>query len=464
MTDVADALRAHFDTGATATRRWRVTQLRALRDLLRRHQHRIEAALAADLGKPAAEVVITEIGPVIGEIDHALRRLRRWMRPRRVRLPYQYLPARARVLRQPLGVVAIIGPWNYPVHLVLNPLVGALAAGNAVIIKPSELAPATSALLAELLPLHLDPRAVAVVEGGPEAVTDLLRQRLDHIFFTGSERVGRIVAEAAATTLTPVTLELGGKSPVYVDGSVDLTAAARRIMWGKLLNSGQTCVAPDYLLATPEVAGRLVPHLARAAEEFYGTEPAANPDYGRIVTPGHAARPSGLLDGHVAAFGGAADVPARHVAPTIIDGADPDSPLMCEEIFGPVLPIVHVASAQAAIDFITARPKPLALYVFSRRRRVRRAFIRGTTSGGLCFDLPTAHLAAPELPFGGVGASGMGAYHGETSFETFSHSRSVLDKPLRPDTVRLLYPPYRGRRAALSVRLMHGRSVGPAAP
>lgn len=456
IASVADTLRRHFDEGATRTYRWRVRQLRRLRALIRENLDDIEAALRADLGKPAAETVITETGPVLGEIDHALHRLARWMRPRRVRPPLILLPARARVIREPLGVVLIVGPWNYPLHLVLAPLVGALGAGNVVILKPSEVAAATSALLARLIPRYLDPDAVAVVEGGAEVTGKLLAQRLDHIFFTGSERVGRIVAAAAARTLTPVTLELGGKSPVYVDGTVDLAAAARRIMWGKLINSGQTCVAPDYVLATPRVAEALVPHLERAVRDMYGPDPASSPDYGVIVTAGHVERLARLLEGQPVAFGGAVDVQARHVAPTVIDGADPASPLMREEIFGPILPIVHVASGRAALEFIRARPKPLALYLFSRDPRVRRAFARETSSGALGMGFPTAHLGVPGLPFGGIGASGMGAYHGERSNLTFSHEKAVLDKPLHPDSAAMAYPPYGRRATAVLVRWMRG--------
>ncbi|MGX1793052.1 aldehyde dehydrogenase family protein [Microbacterium sp. NPDC055312] len=454
----AHELRAAFDAGITRSRRWRRDQLRALRRMLIENRPEIEQALHTDLGKHPLEAVITEIGMVIAEIDYALPRLRRWMRARTVPLPLVLAPARGRIAPEPLGVVLIIGPWNYPLQLVLNPLVGALAAGNAAVVKPSELAGATSSLLAELLPLYLDQRAVAVVEGGAEVTGRLLEQRFDHIFFTGSEKVGGIVATAAARTLTPVTLELGGKSPTYIDDSVDLAVAARRIMWGKLLNAGQTCVAPDYLLATPATARALVPHLERATREMYGADAAASPDYGRIVTARHTERLARMLADAAPAFGGEVSVEQRYVAPTVVDGVGADSPLMQEEIFGPILPIVHVESAAEARAFIRSRPKPLAAYVFSRRRRVRRAFLAETSSGGLSFGAPAAHLGAPQLPFGGVGTSGMGAYHGEASFRTFSHLKSVLDKPLRPDTMRLAYPPYRGWvKSLLPQMLMRGR-------
>ncbi|MBS1905866.1 MAG: aldehyde dehydrogenase family protein [Actinobacteria bacterium] len=457
-----DALRARFDTGVTRSYRWRRAQLRGLRRMLREHRDQWHAALRTDLGKHPVESDVAEIGIVLREIDHALRRLRRWMRPRRVGVPLVLAPATARIVPEPLGVVLVIGPWNYPLQLVLNPLVGALAAGNAAVLKPSELAGATSAALAALLPRYVDPRAVRVVEGGAEATQRLLHERFDHVFFTGSETVGRIIAQEAARTLTPVTLELGGKSPVFIDDTVDLAVTARRLMWGKLLNAGQTCVAPDYVLATPSTAQALIPHLERAVREMYGDDPARSPDYGRIVTPRHAERLAELLDGHRPSFGGTVSPADRYVAPTVVDAAEPHSRLMQEEIFGPILPIVHVASAGEARAFIRARPAPLAAYVFTRRRAVRRAFLRETTSGALGFGAPAAHLGAPELPFGGVGASGHGRYHGRHSFDTFSHARAVLRKPLHPDTMALAYPPYRGWAKALLVRVMTG--MGRSAP
>lgn len=462
ISEIAVSLRDSFEAGVTRPRHWRRRQLLGLRRMLVDNQQELQNALRADLGKHPSEAVITEIGILVPEIDHALRRLRRWMRPRTVRVPLVLAPARGRIAPEPLGVVAIIGPWNYPLQLVLNPLIGALAAGNAAIVKPSELAAETSRLLAELLPQYLDRRAVAVVEGGADATQQLLEQRLDHIFFTGSEEVGTLIATVAARSLTPVTLELGGKSPVYLDSSVDLAVAARRLMWGKLLNAGQTCVAPDYLLTDRETARALLPHLERAVREMYGADPITSPDYGRIVTSRHTERLVQLLDGETPVFGGDASIPARYVAPTVIDGISPASALMQEEIFGPILPVVHVKSAAEARAFIRSRPKPLALYVFTRRRRVRGAFLAETSSGALGFGAPAAHLSAPELPFGGVGASGLGTYHGKRSFLTFSHEKAVLDKPLRPDTMRLAYPPYRGRGTSLLIWLMmrgHRRRV-----
>ena len=439
-------VRAAFDGGITKPLLWRLGQLRALRRLLLDGGPELEQALARDLGKSATEAQVSEIGVVRAEVDHALRHVRRWARSTRVTVPYTVAPASARVVPEPLGVVLVIGPWNYPVQLMLAPLVGALAAGNAVVLKPSEVAPATSAVLARLVARHLDGRAVAVVEGGADVTTRLLAQRVDHIFFTGGGAVARVVARAAAENLTPTTLELGGKSPVWVDDTVDVELAARRIAWGKFMNAGQTCVAPDYVLATPAVAERLTVALGRAVEAFYGADPSTSADYGRIVADRHLDRLEALLAGEDAAFGGTVDRATRYVAPTVVDGVALDSPLMREEIFGPILPIVHVAGLDEAIDVIRSRDKPLALYVFSASRMVERRLLRETSSGAVGVGVPSAHLAVPGLPFGGVGASGSGAYHGKRSFDTFSHEKAVLWKPLSPDTVALLYPPFTARR------------------
>ncbi|MEY9950783.1 aldehyde dehydrogenase family protein [Leifsonia sp. EB34] len=435
-------LRATFDSGRTKPLAWRLAQLAALRRMLTERASEFEDALREDLAKNPTESQIAEVGFVVGEIDHMRRNLRRWLRPRRVAVPGALMPARARVVLEPVGVVLVIAPWNYPVQLLLAPLVGALAAGNAVVLKPSELAPATSAAMARLVPQYLDRSAVAVVEGGVAETTELLAQRWDHIFFTGNGRVGRIVAAAAAEHLTPVTLELGGKSPVYVDDSVDPAAAARRIAWGKFMNAGQTCVAPDYILATKAVSDRLAAELGNAVRALYGDDPADSPDYGRIVNDRQFARLTGLLGSGTTAVGGQSEAASRYLAPTVLVDVPRDSAVMGEEIFGPVLPIVAVDGLDDAIAFIRAGDKPLALYVFSERREVRRRFLTQTSSGAVGFGVPAAHLAVGGLPFGGVGESGSGAYHGRRSLETFSHEKAVLSKALAPDTLQLIYPPY----------------------
>ncbi|NUU05684.1 aldehyde dehydrogenase family protein [Leifsonia sp. C5G2] len=442
MTHTVEELRSAFDAGITKPLAWRLAQLRALRRMLTERSAEFEDALLADLGKNPTESQIAELGFVVGEIDHALKHLRRWLRPKRVSVPGALLPARASTLLEPVGVVLVIAPWNYPVQLLLAPLVGALGAGNAVVLKPSELAPATSAAMGRLIPQYLDRRAVAVVEGGVEETTDLLAQRFDHIFYTGNGRVGRIVAAAAVEHLTPVTLELGGKSPVYVDGTVDIAAAARRIAWGKFMNAGQTCVAPDYVLADRAVVPRLTDALRDAVRELYGDDPAQSPDYGRIVDDRQFSRLTGMLDSGTTAIGGDHDAATRYLAPTVLVDVPGDAPAMAQEIFGPILPILPVDGLDDAIRFIRAGDKPLALYVFTSSATVRRRILTETSSGAVGFGIPAAHLAVAGLPFGGVGESGAGAYHGERSVRTFSHEKAVLSKPLAPDTMQLVYPPY----------------------
>ncbi|SDH26307.1 aldehyde dehydrogenase (NAD+) [Leifsonia sp. 98AMF] len=437
-----DELRSAFERGVTKPLAWRLDQLRALRRMLTDRSAEFEDALLADLAKSPTESQIAELGFVVGEIDHTLKHLRRWLRPRRVSVPGALLPARASTMLEPVGVVLVIAPWNYPVQLLLAPLVGALAAGNAVVLKPSELAPATSAAMARLIPQYLDPRAVAVVEGGVEDTTDLLAQRWDHIFYTGNGRVGRIVAAAAVENLTPVTLELGGKSPVYVDATVDIAAAARRIAWGKFMNAGQTCVAPDYVLAERSIVPRLADALRDAVRDLYGDDPAESPDYGRIVNDRQFERLAGMLGSGTAAVGGDHDAETRYLAPTVLTDVAPESPAMAEEIFGPILPILPVDGLDDAIHFIRAGDKPLALYVFTSSATTRRRILTETSSGAVGFGVPAAHLAVAGLPFGGVGESGAGAYHGERSLRTFSHEKAVLSKSLSPDTMQLIYPPY----------------------
>ncbi|MEU0169572.1 aldehyde dehydrogenase family protein [Streptomyces iakyrus] len=429
--DVVARLRATFRTGRTKPVEWRMTQLRRLRDMLTENGTDLAAALHTDLGKSTTEAFRTEIDFTVREIDHTLDHLADWLRPEPAPAP-AHLGGDVSVWTQydPLGVVLVIAPWNYPAQLLLAPVVGALASGNAVVAKPSELSPATSAVLARLLPAYLDTDAVAVVEGGVPETTALLAERFDHIFYTGNGTVGRIVLRAAAEHLTPVTLELGGKSPAFVDRDTDLAVVADRLARGKFLNAGQTCVAPDYVLTDPETAAALEPLLVNAVKGLYGSDPAASGEYGRIINERHFDRLTGLLDSGRTVVGGTSDRAAKYIAPTVLADVSPDAPVMCEEIFGPILPIVTVPGVGEAIDFINDRDKPLALYVFSESEGTRRRFAAETSSGGLGHGLPLAHLTVSDLPFGGVGESGMGNYHGRYSIETFSHRKAVLDKPL----------------------------------
>jgi aldehyde dehydrogenase (NAD+) len=429
--EIVKHLRRGYDSGLTRPLSWRRGQLKQLERMLQEQEPRWLAALAADLRKPAGEGWATDIGAIKGEIAALYRNMARWSEPRPISVPVRLGVGKARVVPEPLGVVLVIAPWNYPIHLLLLPMACALAAGNAVVGKPSELAPATSALMAELVPRYLDERAVAIVEGGPDETTGLLAERWDHILYTGNGRVGRIVMEAAARHLTPVTLELGGKSPVIVDREIDLDATARRIAWGKFLNAGQTCLAPDYVLVHQDVEERLLARLTEAVHDFYGADPRQSPDFARIVNGRHLARLTGLLqdvDPARIVTGGQVDADDRYLAPTIVRDASWDEAMMGDEIFGPILPVIAVPDVEAAIDTVNAHPKPLALYIFSSRAGVADRVVERTSSGGVCVNGTILQVATPGLPFGGVGASGMGAYHGQYGFETFSHLKGVLDR------------------------------------
>lgn len=453
------AARSVFKSGTTKPLAWRVQQLQAMNSMLVEHRDDFTAALAADLGKHPAEAWLSELGFLTSEITHTIKHLEGWLKPRKASVPLALQPARATTVLEPLGVVLVIAPWNYPIQLLLAPIIGALAAGNTVVAKPSEMAPASSAALARWIPKYLA-GAVTVVEGGVPETTELLAERFDHIFYTGNGRVGRIVMAAAVTHLTPVTLELGGKSPVYIDESVDMIAAARRIVWGKFMNSGQTCVAPDYVMGTDAALAKLAKELPLAIEDLYGADPAHSLAYGRIVNDNAFARLTGLLAhdladdaGSALVSGGSSDAGTRYIEPTVLY-VDAEAQLMEAEIFGPVLPLLTVGSADEAIAFINDRDKPLALYVFSEDESVRADFMTQTSSGALNFGVPVAHVSVPGLPFGGVGESGMGSYHGQLSVETFSHRKAVLDKPLSPDTLSLIYPPYGAVKKQLIKRLV----------
>lgn len=436
--------RTFFRTGRTRDVAFRREQLRALRAMLVGAEPQLFEALRADLGKPAFESYAGETSIVRHELDHALRHLAAWARPRRVRTLLAHLPGRSEVRSEPYGVVLVMSPWNYPVQLSLAPLVGALAAGNCAILKPSPLAPATSALLAELVARTFDPGLVTVVEGGIEPAERLLAERLDYIFFTGSTGVGRKVMEAAARHLTPVTLELGGKSPCIVDADVDLDVAARRIAWGKFFNAGQTCIAVDYLLVDRKVRAALVERLGAVVREFYGEDPSKSPDLARIVDDRHHERLVGLLRRGRIAVGGQSERASRYLAPTVLDGVAPDDPVMEEEIFGPILPVLEYGGVDEAIDFVNARPPPLSLYVFSRDARFQERVLRETVAGGGCVNDTLLHETSVRLPFGGAGESGMGAYHGKASFDLFSRQRAVVRRGFAFD-VKLRYPPYAGK-------------------
>jgi aldehyde dehydrogenase (NAD+) len=434
----------------------RVTQLRQLKRLLEENDERINAALAADLGKSALEAYTTETSFVVGEVEHAIEHVNQWMQPSRVHVPLTLRPGNARVIPQPLGVVLIIAAWNYPVHLTFAPLVGALAAGNTAVLKPSESAPASSSLIAELVPRYLDERVVQVVEGGIIETTTLLEESFDHILYTGGGSVARIVMRAAAEHLTPVTLELGGKSPAIVAADADIDVAARRITWGRFTNAGQTCVAPDYVLVARSIEDQFLGAVLRSVHDFYGENPKTSPDYGRIVNDRHFDRLTRLLDagGYEAVVtGGGGDRGDRYFAPTVLAGVSPDAAVMADEIFGPILPVLPIDGIDAAVAFVNERPHPLALYVFTNDVPTAERVVERTKSGGVTINHTMVHLAVPDLPFGGVGPSGTGAYHGEAGFDTFSHRRAVLTKATKPDA-SVTYPPYKRWKEAIIRRVL----------
>jgi aldehyde dehydrogenase (NAD+) len=435
-------LRGVFATGRTRELEWRLEQLRGIARFVDEQEVAIAAALAEDLGRSSAEAWLGDIASTKGEAVYALKHLKKWVRKRRESLPLAQLPGRAWVQYEPLGVVLVIGPWNYPLYLSLAPLIAAVAAGNCAVIKPSELAPATSALLAQWVPQYVDPQAVRVIEGDAATTQELLAVGFDHALFTGGTEIGKKIMAAAAPTLTPVTLELGGKSPVIVTANADIDVAARRIAWVKLLNSGQTCIAPDYVLADRRIVDELVGKIVANVRDFRSGE--ADPGL-RIVNQRQFDRLASLIkttDGKVVA-GGRSDASTLRIEPTVIVDPSPADPVMADEIFGPLLPVLSVESLDYAVDFVNSRPKPLALYIFASGQ-LGRDLVDRIPSGGAVINHVAMHCLVPALPFGGIGASGMGAYHGKWGFETLSHRRAVLSKTAKPDP-RLVYPPYSQR-------------------
>ena len=439
---VVARVRETYDSGRTRPMEWRREQLDGLLRFLDREEKTLVDALATDVGKPRFEGWATDLGATAADIRHLRKHSPKWAKHRKVPLSFTSRPGRGVIVPEPLGVGLVIAPWNYPVQLTVQPMAAAIAAGNAVVAKPSEMAPATSEALARLIPRYVDPEAIAVVEGDVDIATALLDQRWDHIFFTGGTGVGRVVMEAAARHLTPVTLELGGKSPAIIDDSAALSVAARRIAWGKWLNSGQSCIAPDYVLVTEAHRDELVDAIGDAFDSFADGAVRLSPHFGRIVNERHARRLDGLMAGHGGkiAVGGTVDVTAHFVEPTVIVDPDVDSPLMTDEIFGPILPVLTIGSTEEAIKFVNERPKPLALYVFAEDSGVADHVIESTSSGGAVVNHVILHKT-PALPFGGVGQSGMGRYHGQAGFDAYSNLKGVLHKPTKPDS-SLIYPPY----------------------
>ena len=438
--DLVAAQRAYFQSRTTQPLAFRREQLQKLQRGIEAHEAEFLQALAADLGKPALEGYISEIGFVLSEIRHAIRHLPGWMKARRGRIPPFAWPGRGWSRPEPLGVALIIGPWNYPVQLLLAPLAGAIAAGNCAVLKPSEHAPHTAAVIATVIRDTFPPEYLCVVEGDRPVAGALLQETFNHIFFTGSTAVGRAVMTAAAKTLTPVTLELGGKSPCLVCADAPLAVTARRIIWGKCLNAGQTCVAPDYLLVDRRIREPLVAEMRKALQQFLGDDPRSSTDYGRIIHRAHFDRLAAFLKDGTILHGGEHDAETRYFAPTLLGDIAPDAPVMQEEIFGPILPVLEFDQLDEALRFIRARPDPLALYLFTSDRATQRRVEMETQSGGLCVNDTLVHLLCKELPFGGRGDSGMGACHGKASFDCFTHHKTVVRRSFRLD-LTLRYPP-----------------------
>jgi acyl-CoA reductase-like NAD-dependent aldehyde dehydrogenase len=450
---IFDAQQTFFESGATLDIAYRKQVLKNIRDAIIRDEAKITAALKADLGKPAFESYETEIGPMLEEISFNLNHLKGWSAPKRVSFRLSIFPTTsARIHATPKGRVLIIAPWNYPFYLLMNPLVSAVAAGNCVIAKPSELAPATAAGIEDLIRSCCQPEHVAVVNGDVRTSTELLALPFDHIFYTGSTTVGKIVMEAAAKNLTPVTLELGGKSPCIVCADANLAQAAKRIAWGKFLNAGQTCVAPDYAAVHASVKDRFIDELRKALLQFYGADPSKSPDYGRIINDRHVKRLSDLLSNGSIVIGGQVDPASRFIAPTVIDNINWESPIMRDEIFGPLLPVLTFAELSALTAAIRKKPRPLALYLFTRDNVVAERLIHEVPFGGGCINDTIIHIVNPKLPFGGIGASGMGSCHGKSGFDTFTHYKSIAKTNASFD-MPAKYPPYAGKMKMLKMVL-----------
>ncbi|MCZ0731240.1 aldehyde dehydrogenase family protein [Mycolicibacterium iranicum] len=447
---VVARLRQTFATGRTRPVEWRREQLHALERLMSENEAAITDALEKDLGRSPFEAWLADIASTTGEAAYAAKNVGKWMKRRHRLLEMSQLPGRGWVEYEPYGTVLIIGAWNFPFALTLGPAVGAIAAGNTMVLKPSEVAPASSALMAELVPRYLDNDAIAVIEGDGAVSQELIAQGFDHLLFTGGTEVGRRVYEGAAPHLTPVTLELGGKSPVIVSADADIEVAAKRIAWTKLINSGQICIAPDYVLADASVRDRLVDELRKTIDKFEAGNTGK-----RIVNERHFNRLANALAATkgTVAVGGETDAVNLKIQPTVVVDPDPAEPLMTDEIFGPILPIVTVQNLDEAISFVNARPKPLAAYLFTKAKAVRERVIRDVPAGGMVVNHLIFHFATHKLPFGGVGPSGLGAYHGKFGFETFSHKKSVLTKPTRPDLTAIIYPPYTEKAFKLARKL-----------
>lgn len=441
IVSVVAAQKAFFKSGKTLSREFRIDALKSLKKAIIKWEKPLAEALWSDLHKSYEEAYLTELSIVLGEIDNHIKHLKKWMKPERKATPLKMFPSRSKVISEPLGCSLIISPWNYPVQLLLNPLVGAISAGCTAILKPSPYVENVSTVIEKMIAETFDEHYIAVVQGNRDVNSALLEQRYDIIFFTGSPSLGRKVMAAAAKNLTPVVLELGGKSPCIVDSSADIATIARRIAWGKSLNAGQTCIAPDYLLVHKDIKSRLIDALKREFKELLTKNPKKAKHFVRIVNDKAFDRLVGYLEGADVVFGGEYDKAERYISPTIVDNVSLNSPIMNEEIFGPIFPVVTFSTTEEAVAFVTEREKPLALYYFGDKRSADYV-LKHTSSGGACVNDTIMHIANENMPFGGVGNSGMSSYHGKESYNVFSHHRAVVTTTTLFD-VPFRYMPYK---------------------
>ncbi|XP_037827807.1 aldehyde dehydrogenase, dimeric NADP-preferring isoform X4 [Lucilia sericata] len=458
--DILQRCRTAFASGKTRDVSFRKKQLENLLRMYEEHENDMINALDADLRRPKQESLVVETEFMKNDIKHILYNINDWVKPEYPEKPLVNLMDDVQIYNDPYGVVLVIGAWNYPLQLLLVPVASAIAAGNCVVIKPSEIAANCAKFVEETLPKYLDNECYPVVCGGPEETTELLKQRFDYIFYTGSTRVGQIIHAAANKYLTPCTLELGGKSPCYIDKSVELTTAVKRILWGKLINCGQTCIAPDYVLCSKEIQEQFIKEAKIILKEWYGDNIKDSPDLSRIINKTNFDRLVGLMKHGKIAIGGNHNAAERFIEPTVIVDVKPEDPVMQSEIFGPILPIINVESAYEAIKFINSREKPLVVYVFSKSQKLVQEFVDNTQSGGFCSNDTIMHVGVDVLPFGGVGSSGMGCYHGKYGFDTFTHKKSCLGKDLKPLGEKLAsgrYPPYSERKANILNFLLRKR-------
>jgi aldehyde dehydrogenase (NAD+) len=437
---VVQKQRNFFWSHATKPIAFRKKQLRKLKAAFSKHEAALLAALKKDLNKSTQEAFTTELGITVAEIEHIIRHLEDWMEPERVPTPLFFQPGSSMIMPEPFGVTLIIAPWNYPVKNLFGPLLGAMAAGNTAVVKPSEISPNCSKAIADLITDTFDPEYIVSIEGGVTETTELLKERFDYLLFTGGTEIGRIIYQAAAKHLTPVTLELGGKSPCIVDTNINMNVAAKRLVWGKFQNAGQTCIAPDYIYVNNKIKDKFLARVKHYIEEFFGPADKPSDDLGRLISDRHFDRVSKMLIGDIL-VGGVTDAATKYISPTIIDNVTMDHPAMQEEIFGPVMPVIGYDNFDEVINHINANERPLAMYLFSNDSKLKKRLMNETSSGAICVNETMVHAGQPNLPFGGVGNSGIGAYNGKLGFDTFSHKKPIMVRSFLGDVAQK-YPPY----------------------